>query len=80
MPLQASHFIKGSRFLPNHAVPLAECAPNTFTIRTVLIERQRVPFAPFGTEEVAAIDVDGAGEPIDRVENGMNDIGAQGLS
>ena len=51
-----------------------ERAPNTFAIRTVLIERQRVSFAAFGTEEVAAIDVDGVAEPIDRVENGMNDI------
>ena len=43
-----------------------ECAPSTFAIQTVLIERQRVQFAPFGTKKVAAIDVDGAGEPIDR--------------
>jgi len=37
-----------------------------------------IPFAAFGTKKVSAIDVDRAGQPIDRVENRMNDIGRNG--
>src|SRR5262245_19468698 len=60
-------------------VSFFECAPNLLAVEGMLIKRQRVPFAAFGTEEVSTIDMDSAGELVDRVENRMNYIGVQGL-
>src|SRR4029079_18269582 len=43
----------------------------------MLIKRHRVPFATFGGEEITAIDMDGSGQAVDRVDHRMNDVGAK---
>src|SRR5215467_12306199 len=39
----------------------------------------RVPLAALGGEKVAAIDVDGAGQPADRIGDRMDDVAAERL-
>jgi hypothetical protein len=39
----------------------------------------RIPFAALGGEEIAAIDVDGAGHPRNRIDHRMDDVGAEHL-
>lgn len=40
---------------------------------------KRIPLAALGSEEVASIDVDGAGQLVDRINDRMDDVGAERL-
>jgi hypothetical protein len=42
----------------------------------MLFKRHGVPFASFGGEKIAAVDVYGACKLIDRIDNGMDDVRA----
>ena len=56
-----------ARFEPS--VRFFEQASRSLAVRQMFLERERIPLAPLGRKKVAAIDVDGAGELVDRVEN-----------
>src|SRR6478609_11763755 len=45
----------------------------------MLFKRHRVPLASFSGKKISAIDVYGACKPIDRIDNGMDDISTQRL-
>ena len=67
-----------ARFEPS--VRFFEQASRSLAVRQMFFERERIPLAPLGRKKVAAIDVDGAGELVDRVEDRMDDIVTQRLS
>ena len=43
----------------------------------MLKQGHRVPLAPLGAEKVSTVDVDGTGQPIDRVKNRMDNVVTQ---
>src|SRR5712692_5451097 len=48
-------------------------------IVAALLKGLWIPFAALGSEEVPTIDVNGAGQPVDRIGHRMNDVFTQGV-
>ena len=46
-----------------------EHTPSPLAIRPMLLKRHKVPLASFSGEKIAAVDVYGACQPIDRIDN-----------
>jgi hypothetical protein len=58
-------------------IALLEELERPLHVARLLHEPLRIPLAPGHAEEVAAVDVDRAGQAPDRVGDGMNDVLAQ---
>src|SRR6516162_25509 len=61
------------------SVGFFEHASRSLAVGTMLKKGQGVPFAALGAKKISPVDVDGTGQTIDRVQNRMNDVGAQEL-
>jgi hypothetical protein len=65
--------------VPDHvdakAVDALGPAARLFTVRAMLVKRQRIPLTALSGKEIASVNVDCAGQPIDRIDVGMNDVG-----
>src|SRR6516164_8824638 len=46
----------------------------------MLLKSQGIPLASLRREKIATVDMDGARKPIDRIDDGMNDVSAQRFS
>src|SRR5690348_18486790 len=70
LPLRADH----------DAVGLLESPHGPFRVPALFFERLRVPFATFSAEEIAAIDVDGAGQPRNGIGDRMDKVAPHRVS
>src|SRR5262249_50518324 len=59
---------------PLRGIGLLKLAHGTFDVVALFEECLRIPLAAFCAKEVAAVDVDGARQPGDRIGHRMNDI------
>ena len=65
------------RFEPS--VCFLEHSSRSLAVGQMLLKRQRVPLTAFSGKKVATVNMNGASQAIDRVENRMNDIGTKRL-
>src|SRR5262249_691921 len=65
------------RFEPS--VCFLEHSSRSLAVGPMLLKRQRVPLTSFSGKKVATVNMNGASQAIDRVENRMNDIGTKRL-
>ncbi len=61
------------------AVGLREQPEQLFDVAGLLPQRPRIPFAAVGAKEIAAVNVDGAGQPRDGIGDRMDDVRPQRL-
>ena len=63
----------------SNPIGLVEPTHRPFRIPALLIERFRIPFAALDAEEVASVNLDGAGQPGNRIGHGVNEVAAEGF-
>src|SRR5262245_49419120 len=72
--------IRPSSAADHGPVGFLEPALGALGVLALLDESFRVPFAAFGRKEIATVNVDGRGEPRDRIGHGMDYVAAQGVN
>src|SRR5262249_45170469 len=68
-----------SRHNRHKPIPFLKTPPPPIRIPALLIERSRIPLTARRGEEVAAINVNGPGQPWDRICHRVNDVPSQRL-